>query len=146
MKKYLALVLAGMLLVLGNGCSENNVRRDGSSDNDIKDTSVPSITVGGISLYVRSLDQSSKSILAAGKELNITEYKSSELIEKNKIQTLFLTIPNKNTTQFGQILLKEANDKNVYGLKNLYGDFSAQERPINGTTNFEIKLIDVSIL
>lgn len=133
--KYTVLALCACIFLLGNGCLKNNI--------DTTDSFIPQ---GGVSLYVRSLDQSYKSILAEGKKIDIVEYKLSEFTEKGKIKNIFLTVPNNKVSQLADILLKESNDKNVSGLKNLYGDFLPEERPKNGTTNFKIALIDVIIL
>ncbi len=133
--KYTVLALCGCIFLLGNGCLKNNI-----------DTTNSFIPQGGVSLYVRSLDQSYKNILDESQKLNIVEYKPSELTEKNQIKDIFLTVPNDKVFQLGEILSREANDKIVYGAKSLYGDFLPEERPKNGTTNFKIILIDVSIL
>jgi signal-transduction protein with cAMP-binding, CBS, and nucleotidyltransferase domain len=149
LKRYFVVALFGMLFVLGNGCTESKVVNNEEQKSEgiiTRDDVVTSTLVGGVSLYVRSLEQSTKNILAAAKEVNIVEYKSSELTEKNKVKTLFLTIPNDKVMQAETILAKEATNKVVFGAKNLFGDFLPEERPKNGTTNFEISLIDVSIL
>ncbi len=105
-----------------------------------------SVPLSGVHLYVKSLEQSSKNILNGIKAMNVVEYKPSVLTEKNQIKTFFFSVPNDKVREFEALLGKEANDGIVYGSKILYGDFSEVERAEHGTTNFEIKLISVSIL
>lgn len=108
---------------------------------------VSSAPLTGVHLYVESLEQSSKNVVAAAKAINVVEYKPAELTDKNQIKTLFFTIPNNKFMEFESILQKEANDKIVYGAKILFGDLGGEvERAEFGTTNFEIKLISVDSL
>ncbi len=133
---YVLAAFLGSVLLAGGGCAGEKAPA----------ASVPVSSASGIQIYVTSLGSSSDAILARAKALGISEYKPSEARQSDQSVILYLTVPNDHLSEFEGILAKEANDKIVYGAKSLYGDFADREKPKNGVTNAEIRLIDVRAL